>query len=230
MEQVLSRPEASESVQDSGWRYILGALRTSVPVESLARAAGFAADAVAVCGDDADQHLRVDLRPDRVVLTLQSVEHAAVTTLDAELARRISAAADSSGLTTQPDIGAEAPRSVQLLEIAIDAMDIAGIRPFWKAVLGYTDELDSAGPEDPLVDPIGQSPALWFQQMQEPRPQRNRIHFDISVPHDEAPQRVEAALAAGGRLVSATRAPAFWVLADLEGNEACVTTWQGRDG
>jgi len=66
--------------------------------------------------------------------------------------------------------------------------------------------------------------------MQEPRPQRNRIHFDISVPHDEAPHRVEAALAAGGRLVSDTRAPAFWVLADLEGNEACVTTWQGRDG
>ena len=26
----------------------------------------------------------------------------------------------------------------------------------------------------------------WFQQMDEPRPQRNRIHFDISVPHDEA--------------------------------------------
>ena len=25
------------------------------------------------------------------------------------------------------------------------------------------------------------------------------------------------------------RAPAFWVLADPEGNEACVCTWQGRD-
>jgi 4a-hydroxytetrahydrobiopterin dehydratase len=25
------------------------------------------------------------------------------------------------------------------------------------------------------------------------------------------------------------QAPAFWVLADVEGNEACVTTWQGRD-
>lgn len=229
MEQVLSRPEASGAVQDSGWRYILGALRTSVPAESLAQAIGFAADAVAVCGDNADQHLRVDARPDRVVFTLQSVAHAAVTTLDVELALRVSAAADSSGLMTQPDIGSEAPRSVQLLEIAIDAMDIAGIRPFWKAVLGYADELDSAGPKDPLVDPVGQGPAIWFQQMQEPRPQRNRIHFDISVPHDEAPQRVEAALAAGGRLVSATRAPAFWVLADLEGNEACVTTWQGRD-
>ena len=24
-------------------------------------------------------------------------------------------------------------------------------------------------------------------------------------------------------------APAFWVLADPEGDEACITTWQGRD-
>jgi 4a-hydroxytetrahydrobiopterin dehydratase len=62
-----------------------------------------------------------------------------------------------------------------------------------------------------------------------PRPQRNRIHFDLCVPHDEAQHRLDAALAAGGRLVSATRAPAFWVLADGEGNEICVTTWQGRD-
>jgi 4a-hydroxytetrahydrobiopterin dehydratase len=24
-------------------------------------------------------------------------------------------------------------------------------------------------------------------------------------------------------------APSWWVLADAEGNEACVTTWMGRD-
>lgn len=46
--------------------------------------------------------------------------------------------------------------------------------------------------------------------------------------HDEAQHRVLAARDAGGRLLSADRAPAFWVLADAEGNEACVTTWQGR--
>ncbi|HEY9336267.1 MAG TPA: VOC family protein [Kribbella sp.] len=230
MEQVLSRPEASEAVQESGWRFLLGSLRTSVPVESLARAIGVATDAVAVCGNDADRHLRVDARPDRVVFTLQSVESAAVTTTDVELALRITAVAQKSGLQAQPEIGTDAPRSVQVLEIAIDALDIAGIRPFWKAVLGYTDEVGREGSEDPLVDPVGQGPAIWFQQMEQPRPQRNRIHFDVCVPHDEATRRIETALAAGGRLVSATRAPAFWVLADLEGNEACVTTWQGRDG
>ncbi len=230
MEQVLGRQAASEAVQHVGWRFLLGSLRTSVPVGSLGQAISLAADAVAVCGDDVDRHLRVDARPDRVVLTLQSVEHAAVTTRDVELALLISAAAVKAGLQAQPEIATDAPRSVQILEIAIDALDIAGIRPFWRAVLGYTGEAGAEGPTDPLIDPVGQGPALWFQQMDAPRPQRNRIHFDICVPHDEASRRVEAALAAGGRLVSATRAPAFWVLADLEGNEACVTTWQGRDG
>jgi len=230
MEKMLSRQEASDAVSDQGWRFLLGALRTSVPVESLARAAEVAARAVEVCGSDADGHLRVDIRPERVVLTLQSLEQAALTARDVDLAQRLSAAMRGAGLRTVPEIGAGATRSVQLLEIGIDALDIAAVRPFWKAVLGYADEAGADGPEDPLVDPVAQGPAIWFQQMDEPRPQRNRIHFDICVPHDEAPRRIEAALAAGGRLVSAARAPAFWVLADVEGNEACVTTWQGRDG
>jgi hypothetical protein len=42
-------------------------------------------------------------------------------------------------------------------------------------------------------------------------------------------QTISAALAAGGTLLSDSAAPAFWVLADPEGNEACVCTWQGRD-
>ncbi len=135
MEQTVSRQEASEAVQNHGWRYLLGALQMSVTVRTLAQAISLAADAVAVCGDDADRHLRVDVRPDRAVFTLQSLDRATVTTRDIELARRISATADKSGFLPEPGIGTGAPRSVQLLEIAIDALNIARIRPFWKAVL-----------------------------------------------------------------------------------------------
>jgi 4a-hydroxytetrahydrobiopterin dehydratase len=70
---------------------------------------------------------------------------------------------------------------------------------------------------------------VWFQQMDAPRLQRNRIHIDVNVSHDEARQRSAAALAAGGRITRDTEAPAFWVLSDAEGNEACISTWQGRD-
>jgi 4a-hydroxytetrahydrobiopterin dehydratase len=120
-----------------------------------------------------------------------------------------------------------------MLEIAIDAMDIPAIRPFWKAVLAYGDEVGYDGTPDTdsaVLDPAGQGPTIWFQQMDEPRVQRNRIHFDITVSHDEADARVAAALAAGGQLVSDRHARSFWVLADVEGNEICVCTWQDRDG
>ncbi|MEY9835063.1 VOC family protein [Streptacidiphilus sp. EB103A] len=235
VDQKLSSKQASDEVGEEGWRFLLGTLRASVPVGSLGQGVEVAARAVAACGDDADGHLRVDVRPERVVLTLQSLVQAAVTRRDTDLAQRLSAVVREAGLRTEPELGtaaarsAPAVRSVQMLEIGIDALDIPAIRPFWKAVLGYTDEAESTGPSDPLVDPVGQGPAIWFQQMDQPRPQRNRIHFDLCVPHDEAQHRIDAALAAGGRLVSATRAPAFWVLADGEGNEICVTTWQGRD-
>jgi len=53
-------------VEPIGWRYLLGTLSVSVPVRSLAQGNRVAAAAVAASGQDADGHLRVDLRPDRV--------------------------------------------------------------------------------------------------------------------------------------------------------------------
>jgi 4a-hydroxytetrahydrobiopterin dehydratase len=229
MSEKLSRQAASAGVTGLGWRYVLGVVRTCVRVPSLAEAATVAARVVEACGADADQRLWLDLRPGRVIVTLQSLATGTVTARDVELAERVSAVVRELGLRADADVGGGAPRSVQLLEVGIDALDIAAIRPFWKAVLGYADEAGHAGPADALVDPVGQGPAIWFQQMDAPRPQRNRIHFDIAVPHDEAAGRIQAAIAAGGTLRSDAEAPAFWVLADPEGNEACITTWQGRD-
>ncbi|TDD68639.1 4a-hydroxytetrahydrobiopterin dehydratase [Jiangella aurantiaca] len=239
----LRRPEASAAVEHLGWRYLLARFHTGVAVGSPAEAADVTATAVRAAGP-ADGHLRADLRPGRVLLSLQDPALADVTSEDVEAAARITtvlratAHTTSSGLTsdravgpqaTDPAVATAVPRAEQSLEIAIDALDIPAVRPFWKAVLAYTDEPGQDGPADPLVDPLGQGPAVWFQQMEAPRPQRNRIHFDISVPHDEAQRRLAAALYAGGRLVNDGRAPAFWVLADPEGNEICICTWQGRD-
>ena len=71
---------------------------------------------------------------------------------------------------------------------------------------------------------------IWFQQLDAPRfEQRNRVHLDIDVGHDVALDRVAAAVAAGGTLISDAAAPSFWVLADTEGNEVCICTAAGRD-
>jgi 4a-hydroxytetrahydrobiopterin dehydratase len=225
----LSRTAASEAVGDIGWRYLLGRLILSVPVRSMAQATEVAATTTAASGEDADGHLRMDLRPDRVELSVQTAAVADVTGRDTQLARRISAAVDGLGLGPAGATSASSFRPVQMLEMAIDALDIPAIRPFWKAVMAYADEPGRDGPDDAIVDPAGQLPAIWFQQMDTPRPQRNRVHFDISVAHDEAEARVRAALAAGGQLVDDSHARSFWVLADAEGNEVCVCTWTDRD-
>ena len=224
----LSRPEASAAVEHLGWRYLLARFHTGVAVESSAEAVDVAATAVRAAGG-ADAHLRVDLRPGRVLLSLQDESLADVTAADVAAAARITTALRAAGRTADPAVGAAQTRAEQALEIAVDALDIPAVRPFWKAILGYVGEAGRDGPADPLVDPLGQGPAVWFQQMDAPRPQRNRIHFDLAVAHDEAERRLRAAVDAGGRVVNDARAPAFWVLADSEGNEVCICTWQGRD-
>jgi len=227
----LSRPTASSAVEAIGWRYVFGAFTTSIEVTSLAKAVRVAATIAEVSGDDADLHLRLDVRPDRVEATLMDESIAHVTQRDVELAHAISTALTGLGVATNgvATTAGRAARPVQSVELGIDALDIAAIRPFWRAVMAYVDEPGRSGPTDPLVDPVRQGPAIWFQQMDAPRPQRNRIHLDLGVSHDEAHARVEAALAAGGTLVSDAQARAFWVLADPEGNEICVCTWQDRD-
>jgi len=222
-----TRGQTSAVADPLGWRLILGVLITHVPVPSLAGAAEAIRLAVHSVGPDGDGHLSADLHADRAVLRLHSVAVGAVTGHDLRLAPVITAALSERSLRTVPGDASAAP---QLIEIAIDALDIPKIRPFWQAVTGYVDEPGPPDlPDTALLDPLRRGPAIWFQQMDAPRYERNRIHLDVDVPPELAQSRIDAALAAGGTLRDAGAAPAFWVLADAEGNEVCICTWQGRD-
>ncbi|MEU8852570.1 VOC family protein [Streptomyces sp. NPDC048564] len=156
----------------------------------------------------------VDVRADAVdvrVVTLTD-EYFGLTERDVELAREISAAARRLGIPADPS-------AVQTVQVTVDALDGPALVAFWRALLGYEDRAGS--PED-LVDPRRRGAPFYFQELDAPRPQRNTLHVDVWVPHDRAEARVEAAIAAGGRLVDDTHAPSLWILADPEGNEACV--------
>jgi 4a-hydroxytetrahydrobiopterin dehydratase len=225
MANPLTRQAISDVLDPLGWRLILGVGVTHVRVPTLAAAVDAAAVATAAGG--VDGHLTADLHADRLVLRVHTAAAGSVTEPDLGLATRITESLATSGWHTEPGFGGVAPQS---FEIAVDALDIALIRPFWQAVTGYVDEPGPPDlPDGGLLDPLRRGPTIWFQQMDAPRPQRNRIHLDVDVPAELARSRVDAALAAGGTLVSDAAAPAFWVLADAEGNEVCVCTWQGRD-
>jgi 4a-hydroxytetrahydrobiopterin dehydratase len=226
---ALTHTQASAAVELIGWRLLYGCLAASVAVPSMRRGLEIAALVGSACGDDADEHLRIDVRSDRVEMVLHTKVIGNVTQRDVELARRIADTVHADHMTiSEPARAVSTVRPVQSIELGIDALDIAAIRPFWKAVLAYVDEPNTDEP-NMIVDPAWQGPAIWFQQMDEPRPQRNRIHFDVTVSHDEAPGRIQAALDAGGILLSDAAARSWWILADAEGNEVCVCTWQDRD-
>jgi 4a-hydroxytetrahydrobiopterin dehydratase len=169
-----------------------------------------------------EHHPDLDLRHEGVTVRLLTTadDWYGLTERDLHLARQISAVAGQLGLSADSS-------ALQTVQVSIDALVGSEVMPFWRAVLGYEYRPDS--PDEDLIDPRGRGPSLWFQEMDAPRPQRNRIHIDVWVPHDQAEARVKAAIAAGGRLVTDEHAPGWWTLADPEGNEVDVATWMDHD-
>jgi 4a-hydroxytetrahydrobiopterin dehydratase len=206
------------SLQGLGdWRYVLGAIRADFRAGSFPDAANLVTW-ITEAAEAAVHHPDIDVRyPDRVRVTLTTHATGGLTTLDTELAAEISAIAAEAGATPEPG-------AAQGFEITIDTTSIERIRPFWQAVMGgYVER----GPRV-LVDPLRDGPQICFQRSEDERPGRGRVHVDISVAHDVAEERVAAALAAGGTLVTDRFARSWWVLADADGNEACICTWQDR--
>ncbi len=198
------------------WRLVREDASTHLRTESFA--AGVAlVNAIGKLADAANLHPDVDLRPEGVTVRLRSNNEGRMSEGDLALAGQISEAARQLGIPI--DLA-----GLQMVQVAIDALVIPDVLSFWRAVLGY----EQVGDED-LLDPHRQDPPVWFQQMDAPRPQRNRIHIDLYVPHYQAEARVAAAIAAGGHIVNDDNAPGWWTLADAEGNEVDVAPWPDQD-
>ena len=210
-------PQQVEAEGLADWRVLFQALHARFRTGDFATGLRLV-EGIGAAAEEMNHHPDLDLRYGQVHVRLFSHDVFGVTSRDITLARRISELAAGLGVAADP-------AAVQVLEIALDSADAATIKPFWRAVLGLQD----SPLHDELIDGGGILPTLWFQPTEPHDEPRQRFHLDIRVPPDEAFARVEAALAAGGTLVSDDRAPAFWVLADAEGNKACVTTWKGRD-
>jgi hypothetical protein len=67
-----------------------------------------------------------------------------------------------------------------------------------------------------------------MQKLNPDKPLHHAMHVDVSVAREEAERRLAAALAAGGRIVDDSDAPAWWILADRPGNKVCIGSWPDR--
>lgn len=220
--QVLSGHDVERELLED-WRVMFGALHARFRTGSFATGLELV-NRIGAAAEEANHHPDLDLSYGAVEVRLSSHDVGGITHRDIRLARQVT---DFAG-----QLGARAETgSVSVLELALDTPDAAAVAPFWAALLGH----EVKGEEDDLEvrDPFGRRPTIWFQSV-EASPEfeqdpHQRFHLDVRVPPEVAEKRVRDAIEAGGTLVSDGRAPAFWVLADTQGNRACVTTWLDRD-
>ena len=206
---AVSPQQFRAAVGSDGWRVLFDGANAFYRTASMVAGAALAA-AIGALDGMADIDAVVVLEREGVNVRLSWF--AGLTDRHVALARQITAAAAAGG--AEPDVS-----RLQVVQVAVDALSKPAVMAFWQAALDYRP----IGDED-LVDPRGRGPNFWFQDMDAPRTQRNCIHVDLSLPRDGAAARVEAALAAGGRLISDNDAPLSWALADPEGNELDIAT------
>ena len=206
---------AAEGVED--WVVLHGGATAVFRVGSLAEAARLAAVVAETPGVEgsgvvltmADGRLTVRLTRDLWELAPRHVQ----------LARAVSSVARAHGAVADRAL-------VQEVQLAIaakrDAIDVG----FWRAVLGYVPMA-----ADNAVDPLGHGSTVWMQELEEAKPLRHAMHIDVSVAREHVKARLEAAVAAGGRIVDESRAPSHWTLADRAGNRVCICAWpDGSNG
>ena len=198
----------------SGWVLLANGLRTRIRSGDFATGLALA-NAIGRAAEEMNHHPDLDLRYPHLDVRLTSHDENGVTGRDVRLARTISGLVAEAGLT-------QTVHGVSQLELALDTPERGAVLPFWGAVLAMSS--DSG---DDLRDPAGALPSVWFQESGSEEP-RQRWHPDVWVDPAEVQPRIEAAVAAGGTLVSDAEAPSFWVLADPEGNKVCLCTWQQR--
>jgi 4a-hydroxytetrahydrobiopterin dehydratase len=199
----------------AGWVYLLLRLQTRIRTPDF-RTGLALVDAIGAAAEEMDHHPDLDLRYTHVDVRTISHDEGRVTERDLRLARRISELAVDAGLRTES-------ASVGAVEFALDSPDRDKIAPFWAAVMGA--EIDMPD----VADPAGALPLIWLQKSGSAEP-RQRWHPDLWIEPAQVQPRIDAAVAAGGTLVSDAEAPSFWVLADPEGNKVCLCTWQNRSG
>jgi 4a-hydroxytetrahydrobiopterin dehydratase len=221
---MLSQEQIDEA-QLTDWRKLAQGLHARYLVADLAAGARLLA-AVAETVDTGD-HLRATVGPGYVGLKLISPDavyrdgdgndHVVewVTRPDIELARRIEAVAAEHGARSDTT-------GIVNVELALDTAQEERLAPFWSALLtGGQEALGRGTIGNDVRDAAGQVPYLWFQETEEHETPRQRFHLDVFVPREHAAERIKAALAAGGELVS--EEDGFTILADPDGNKACVS-------
>ena len=213
---LLDAEEITRQLADlPGWRFATGGLHASYDAPDFPTAVRLVGE-IGDAAETMNHHPDIDLRWRTVRLTCSTHSAGGVTQLDVELAHQIQNGARIAGAKPGPP-------PARPWELALDVVDPELVRPFWREALGYVEVTLPDGQIE-LQDPSGSGAPMWFQRMDPPREDRDRFHLDVYREGDAAPALRDRLLELGGRVVSEEFAPHWWVVADPEGNLACVCT------
>jgi 4a-hydroxytetrahydrobiopterin dehydratase len=155
----------------------------------------------------------IDVRPEGVVVRIPYRSPGGIPVSAVDFAATVSKAAAELLLTADPSLA-------QSIGMYVAQHSEADVRPFFIAALGY----EAFGDTD-AVDPLRCGPQLAFNPITGDSPARGRTHIDVFVPAEQAKARVDAALAAGGRLADDSHAPDWWSLASPDNHGVDIASW-----
>ncbi|MGN6610208.1 MAG: VOC family protein [Angustibacter sp.] len=209
------------------WRKLAQGLHARYLVSDFGAAVRFVT-AVGAAGDAVGHHPRAAIGTGYVDLELVSDDAVYrgddgtelviewVTQQDVDLARRITEIAADQRLAADPS-------SVSEIELGLDTATSGTIAPVWAALLtGHADDQGRGTPGDEIRDRRGRLPNLWFGDLDEREPDRQRFHVEVYVAPEVVDQRIAAVVAAGGSVVDDSDAPGLTVVADPDGNRGVI--------
>ena len=208
----ISPAEFHQAPGVSAWRVTGAGPQAVFIATSLSHAASLIAPVVAAA-EQFGVVPDVDVRPEGVVVRIPNRDFDGIPAAGAEFAAAVSREAAALLLTPDPSLA-------QSIGIYVAQHSESDVRPFFMAALGYEERGDTDA-----VDPLRCGPQLAFNPITGDTPARGRTHFDVFVPADQAQARVDAALAAGGRLVDASHAPDWWTLASPDNHGVDIASW-----
>ncbi|MFC7623363.1 4a-hydroxytetrahydrobiopterin dehydratase [Microlunatus sp. GCM10028923] len=203
-----------------GWTLLLsygqGGLQTRIHTENF-NAGLRLVEQIGRAAEELNHHAELDLRPFRVDVRLTSREGGGVTEPDLTLAHRISELATAAGVELEC-------ATLTRIELGLDTPAYDKIAPFWAAVLDGEHVIGTEAWGD-VGDTRQALPMVWFRTSDGDE-QSGSWHPHIWLDPAQIRPRIDAALAGGGTLISDEGAPSSWVLADPDGNQVQLCTWQ----
>ncbi|MDQ1082469.1 MULTISPECIES: VOC family protein [Microbacterium] len=215
--QTISSKQFHLEVGVDDWRVVSSGAQAVFRASSLRHAASLV-DPISAAAEEHGILPDIDVRPEAVIVRVPPWAIGGIPPAAPRFAAAVSAAAARLGLRADPG-------AVQSVSIYIAQHSEADVRPFFLAALGYLP----VGETD-AVEALRTAPDLAFNPVTGDEPKRGRSHFDVFVPAAQAQARVDAALAAGGRLVDDSQAPAFWTLASPDNHGVDIASWLDTDG